>query len=167
MTNNNGPRLTTRSIRTAEHIADAKPFTTSGNMRGEANTGTYVYTGHLNQVECEILRDDLMGVGVDYVVWSFSTPIAWRRTDGRWRIVAQSFSVTTSKHQSNLYKIERERHETVLVKTGTPGMRHRVRCNTCGTDLREFALIGPARDFAHGHAYNSDHPIYSADPALV
>jgi hypothetical protein len=34
-----------------------------------------------------------------YVVWSYSTPIAWC-VNGTWHAVAQKFSRTTSRHQS-------------------------------------------------------------------
>jgi hypothetical protein len=36
---------------------------------------------------------------VDYVVYSYGTPIAWHSIDG-WYVVEQKFSVTTSKHQN-------------------------------------------------------------------
>jgi hypothetical protein len=36
---------------------------------------------------------------MDYVVYSYHTPIAWHTPEG-WYIVAQKFSQTTSKHQN-------------------------------------------------------------------
>ena len=36
---------------------------------------------------------------VNYIVYSYDTPIAWHSAKG-WYIVAQKFSVTTSKHQN-------------------------------------------------------------------
>lgn len=36
---------------------------------------------------------------VDYVVYSYGTPIAWHTIDG-WYVVEQKFSPTTSKHQT-------------------------------------------------------------------
>lgn len=36
-------------------------------------------------------------VNVDYIVYSYDTPIAWHSSNG-WYVVAQKFSVTTSKH---------------------------------------------------------------------
>lgn len=35
--------------------------------------------------------------GADYIVYSYSTPIAWHTAEG-WYVVEQKFSVTTSKH---------------------------------------------------------------------
>ena len=37
--------------------------------------------------------------GADYIVYSYDTPIAWHSSNG-WYVVAQKFSVTTSKHQN-------------------------------------------------------------------
>ncbi len=36
---------------------------------------------------------------IDFVVWSYVTPIAWRLADGTWIVPAVRYSVTTSKHQ--------------------------------------------------------------------
>ena len=97
-------RLTTRSIATAQAIRDRENFVTSGSMHGEGlTTSNYVYSGHLNDKEAEVLRVDSMAGVIDYVVWSYSTPIAWHRTDGTWHKVSQKFSRTTTKHQGNLY----------------------------------------------------------------
>lgn len=103
-------RTTTRSIRTAQAIRDREDFRTSGSLYGEE-------TGRLSAWSSGLLSgDDLdqfrLDMGhVDYVVWSYSTPIAWHWTaaDGTegWHVVAQRFSPTTSKHQSNLYLIPR------------------------------------------------------------
>lgn len=100
-------RTTTRSRVAAEAIRDRLPFTTSGNFHGEAhpNGVSYLYSGYLRGLDAEALRRDLAARTIDYVVWSYSTPIAWHRTDGGWHIVSQSFSVTTYKHQSNLYLV--------------------------------------------------------------
>ena len=39
-------------------------------------------------------------VGIDYVVYSYATPIAWHTEAGVWYIPAIKYSVTTSKHQN-------------------------------------------------------------------
>lgn len=99
-------RLTTRSIATAQAIRDRVPFKTSGALSAEAHDphSLYLYEGRLNRDECATLHDDLR-IGIDYVVWSYSTPIAWHLTNGEWYKVEQKFSITTTKHQGNLYLI--------------------------------------------------------------
>ena len=47
----------------------------------------------------EFARFKAVEVQVDYVVYSYGTPIAWRTAEG-WYVVEQKFSVTTSKHQN-------------------------------------------------------------------
>jgi hypothetical protein len=104
-------RLTTRSIRTAQAIRDREDFRTSGALYGEE-------IGRMHRWQSGLLSgDDLdqfyLDMGhIDYVVMSYSTPIAWHWTaeDGStgWHKVAQKFSSTTSKHQGNLYLIGRE-----------------------------------------------------------
>lgn len=102
-------RLTTRSIRTAEAIRDREEFKTSGALSADRHdpTSPYLYSGYLSGEDAEALTRDLR-VGIDYVVLSYSTPIAWHKVDGTWHKVEQKFSRTTTKHQGNLYLIPRE-----------------------------------------------------------
>lgn len=97
-------RLTTRSIRTAEAIRDREEFNTSGSMMARSLTsGSSPWgAGRLAGADLDAYRRD-MG-SMSYIVWSYSTPIAWYvAKDKRWHIVAQKFSPTTTKHQGNLY----------------------------------------------------------------
>jgi hypothetical protein len=95
-------RLTTRGPRTAQAIANREPFTTSGALRGESrNPGYYVYPGQLPRELAAGLES------ADYVVFSYSTPIAWHGPDG-WTVPAVRYSITTSRHQGNLYAITGE-----------------------------------------------------------
>jgi hypothetical protein len=43
--------------------------------------------------------------GTIYVVYSYSTPIAWYTHAWGWRIPEVRYSVTTSRHQGRLYRI--------------------------------------------------------------
>lgn len=47
----------------------------------------------------ELYRAELRGPGIDYVILSYETPIAWRRADGSWRMPLVTYSLTTSGHQ--------------------------------------------------------------------
>ena len=42
---------------------------------------------------------DRRDVGIDYVVFSYDTPIAWHLANGDWVRPNRKYSVTTSKHQ--------------------------------------------------------------------
>jgi len=93
--------LSSRSREVAEAIRDRVPFNTYGALRAEEIVHPYVHSGRLNEQETADLNCDLPQI--DYVVWSYSTPIAWHCEDGRWHRVAQKFSMTTSHHQGKLY----------------------------------------------------------------
>jgi hypothetical protein len=97
-------RLTTRGHATAEAIRDREDFNTSGALKGrKVTTGQCPDGGRLLGSERENYYEDMPHI--DYVVTSYDTPIAWH-TPGGWYKVKQKFSLTTSKHQGNLYLIE-------------------------------------------------------------
>lgn len=79
------------------YIATRQEFTASA-LSGK----TYWFTsntGRLNEQESALLIAEFGEGKSVYVVYSYGTPIAWHTLDG-WYIVAQKFSVTTSKHQN-------------------------------------------------------------------
>lgn len=53
--------------------------------------------GRLDSIET--LKLQSVADMIDYVVFSYDTPIAWHTSEG-WYVVEQKFSVTTSKHQT-------------------------------------------------------------------
>ena len=81
--------------RDAEHY-----ITTRQEFKASALMGTFAHigTGRLDPEE-HALYNEALALGVDYLVYSYGTPIAWHTPQG-WYIVAQKFSVTTSKHQN-------------------------------------------------------------------
>lgn len=102
-------RLTTRGQATNAAIVNREEFTTSGAL-----SATYGASGHTTgslpsgwAAEFWQTRDGLARdgrVSDFYVVYSYSTPIAWYNPlTERWTIPAVKYSVTTSKHQGNLY----------------------------------------------------------------
>jgi hypothetical protein len=72
---------------------------TRQEFKASALSGNLDYsgTGRLNDEEMAILGK-AMGT-LDYLVYSYGTPIAWHTAEG-WYVVEQKFSVTTSKHQN-------------------------------------------------------------------
>jgi hypothetical protein len=99
------PRLTTRGRTTAEHIRDCKPFTTSGALSAQITDGLSNWdSGRLYGEDLDQFRADC--TYIRYVVYSYSTPIAWWTGTVRgWYVVKGRWSTTTSKHQGNLYLI--------------------------------------------------------------
>lgn len=87
-------------------MRDRESFKTHGSLRGEAfpNGTNHVFSGMLDHSERMVLKADEKA-GIDYVVYSYSTPIAWHvMGSGKcWHEVDQKFSVTTSKHQGRIF----------------------------------------------------------------
>lgn len=75
-------------------------ITTRQEFRASALEGRVynVGSGRLDAEETARYNQDL--ASTIYWVYSYSTPIAWYSTATGWYIVAQKFSVTTSKHQN-------------------------------------------------------------------
>lgn len=110
---NNTQRLNRRQ--SAEAIRQRLAFSNStGSLRGYKRTETYDpgqhMTGRLNADErARFLSDS--HYGIDYLVVSYDTPIAWITSDGTKYRVSQKFSQTTSCHmgltwQSDSAKVE-------------------------------------------------------------
>ena len=90
-------RTTTRNAATIAHaIRQGENFTTSGALRGEAFP-IFIGTGRMPDSEAAQLR----AARIDYVVYSYGTPIAYR-ANGEWTIPDAKYSATTSKHQSTI-----------------------------------------------------------------
>jgi hypothetical protein len=90
-------------------IAAREDFETYGALRAgwTSRKGAYVYTGYLRGYDAEVF--DKHKWQIEYVVWSYSTPIAWWSEMYGWHLVRQTFSVTTSRHQGRLYLIDGNR----------------------------------------------------------
>lgn len=98
MTNTLNAQHGSRIRETRQAIRDRVPFKTHGALSGDKFNG-YGDTGRLNTEERNRWYADVNNV--DYVVMSYSTPIAWH-TDAGWYQVAQRFSVTTTRHQTQV-----------------------------------------------------------------
>ena len=71
-------------------------------------------TGALDKENCERYLADTKA-GIDYLVYSYSTPIAWHTAEG-WYVVEQKFSVTTSKHQNYVRQAIAEANEMAVTE---------------------------------------------------
>lgn len=81
----------------ANAISTARDFECYGSLSGKA--GDPVRVGYNYGRMDRSLIDSLRSA--HYVIYSYSTPIAWRTVDG-WVVPDDKFSVTTSKHQSTV-----------------------------------------------------------------
>jgi hypothetical protein len=68
----------------------------AGALRGESVKGY----GHPGRLEGSARESFNASDGsLAYVIYSYATPIAWKRSDGAWFMPDDSYSVTTSRHQ--------------------------------------------------------------------
>jgi len=75
------------------YVTNRLDFRASALEGLDGRTNTY---GRLDAEE--VAHYEKVKESIDYVVLSYRTPIAWHSSEG-WYVVAQKFSVTTSKHQ--------------------------------------------------------------------
>jgi hypothetical protein len=90
----------------AKAIANRERFTTHGALSGgPVRIGTAGRLGMLPDEYRSLWRQGLIlarnGHSI-YAIWSYETPIAWRVDDGAWIQPEESYSVTTSRHQSRV-----------------------------------------------------------------
>ena len=84
--------------------------TSTGNMSTDHHRPGFTrygspYSGYLPQRLRDILDARFRAGAIDQVIYSYSTPIAWRDS-GQWIIPRVTYSQTTSsKHQSQLYRL--------------------------------------------------------------
>jgi hypothetical protein len=75
----------------------------ASNMRGRrVQAGETVATGRLPAEIAEHLREQLTLCQVDYLIFSYATPVAWRYADGKWRVPNVRYSQTTSKQMGRV-----------------------------------------------------------------
>lgn len=90
-------KLTTRSswIEYSFVMRGRQPFRTYGALRSTRERGTV-------GVLPEPYRTEFLDCpSIDYVVYSYNTPIAWHSASG-WIVPDVKYSVTTSRHQSKI-----------------------------------------------------------------
>jgi hypothetical protein len=97
-------RVSSRGYEVAEKIRDRVGFQTHGALNGEEwPLVTRWHSGRLAGDDLLAFYATIENSVIDYIVWSYNTPIAWHTPDGQWYKVAQKFSPTTSAHQGRLY----------------------------------------------------------------
>lgn len=96
-------KLGTGSWAARAALARRETFTTYGAL--SATGPERLSWGHRLPADwAELYEDDYDRI--TYVVWSYSTPIAWVLSDGRVVKVAHKWSVTTTRHQGMLYALD-------------------------------------------------------------
>ena len=85
----------------AEKLLARESFRTNGALKGVAKPDWFDF-GKMSMHDYELLRTDNQTIGVDYVVYSYSTPIAWLRGDGEWVMPEAGYTQTTKRHKATI-----------------------------------------------------------------
>ena len=96
-------RTTTRNAAAiARALKNGENFATSGALKGEASP-QWIGSGRMGIADANVMDTTRDEHGIDYVVYSYGTPIAYRAEDsGEWVVPDTKYSVTTSKHQGTI-----------------------------------------------------------------
>ena len=100
-------KISTRDTeRIAKAIANRERFDTYGALSGAPVTvGSASRLGRLPDEHRSLWRQGVILANNGhrlYAVWSYGTPIAWVVDHGAWIVPDESYSVTTSRHQSRI-----------------------------------------------------------------
>lgn len=91
-------KISTRDWRAiSKALANGEPFTTHGSLSGTPVTGALT-NWDMGRLPREHYTRAMFA---DYVVWSYSTPIAFRQ-DGEWVVPEVRYSVTTTRQQATV-----------------------------------------------------------------
>lgn len=102
-------------------IKDRRPFRDASALRGESS-GTY-HTGRLDQRHADQYNEHRGRGCMDFVIYSYGTPIAWHLQDDPvmgtcWIFPSAKYSVTTSRHQSEVLGIIGYKDDDVVTLSG-------------------------------------------------
>ena len=85
----------------AKKLLARESFRTNGALKGVARP-EWIDLGKMSVRDYGYLRSDRDFYGIDYVIYSYSTPIAWLRGDGSWVMPEAGYSVTTKRHKATI-----------------------------------------------------------------
>ena len=95
-------KLSTRNyVQIAKKLLARESFNTNSALKGVANP-EWIDFGGMRVWDNALLYSDQNSYGVDYVIYSYSTPIAWLRGDGELVMPDADYSVTTKRHKGTI-----------------------------------------------------------------
>ena len=95
-------KLTTRNPGPiAKKLLARESFRTNGELKGVAKP-EWIDFGKMSVKDYGTLQSDKQAYGIDYVIYSYTTPIAWLRGDGSWFMPEADYSVTTKRHKATI-----------------------------------------------------------------
>ena len=85
----------------AKKLLALESFKTNGALKGVAKP-SWIDHGMISVYDYGFLHNDRNCYGIDYVIYSYDTPIAWLRGDGSWFMPVADYSATTTRHKNTI-----------------------------------------------------------------
>ena len=87
----------------AKKLLARESFRTNGALKGVARP-EWIDHGKMSVRDFLTLQSDKRTYGIDYVIYSYSTPIAWlsNKDGGTWAMPEADYSVTTKRHKATI-----------------------------------------------------------------
>ena len=85
----------------AKKLLALESFKTNGALKGVAKP-EWIDHGKISVRDFNFLLGDRNYYGIDYVIYSYETPIAWLRGDGEWAMPEAGYTPTTKKHKATI-----------------------------------------------------------------
>ena len=87
----------------AKKLLARESFRTNGALKGVAKP-EWIDFGRMSLEDFYTLHDDKRAYGIDYVIYSYNTPIAWlfNKDGGTWAMPEAGYSVTTKRHKATI-----------------------------------------------------------------
>jgi hypothetical protein len=144
-----GPVTNTRSA--AELMSQGNPARAGGRSGGmHSFRGRAEPVVNLGRMPGQ-LSPNLRNLETDYTVFSYSTPIAWRTTQGHWEVPRMDYSRTTQRHQSAIRRALGNSYHSPLAEAS-----YRI------SDLRqqhlEQGIRLPSRNYQVNIGFETFHP---------
>ena len=85
----------------AKKLLALESFRTNGKLKGVAKPDWFDH-GKISVRDFNFLLGDRNYYGIDYVIYSYETPIAWLRGDGEWAMPEAGYTPTTKSHKATI-----------------------------------------------------------------
>lgn len=82
----------------AKALSNGEAFRTHGSLKGAPVEGALT-NWDMGRLPRELYTSAMFA---SYVIWSYSTPVAWLDADGEWQVPDVRYSVTTGRQQSTV-----------------------------------------------------------------
>ena len=85
----------------AKKLLARESFRTNGELKGVAKP-EWIDHGKISVLDYGFLWCDRNSYGIDYVIYSYDTPIAWLCGDGEWAMPVAGYTQTTKRHKATI-----------------------------------------------------------------